>query len=161
MYIIQDRIFWIYLIITLFFTIIGITFISHSNRDIVIISILYLIANTSLLFIIYYASNHLQSDNVCIIDKNSDCFNPNNRIWLFINLIYIIILILSILWACELNNDNNVKSISGILILIGALLICGLGIIRKYRDNNILLSPFWYSIIYLSIWFVLTIYVLV
>lgn len=173
--IINDRIFWIYFIITLFFIILGMSSILISNDSyLIIISILWLLSNVALMILIYHASirwGPLDSQ-ICVIDANSRCFDPDNRIWLFVNILFIALLIISLLWAGELGNKNGelLRSMSGILILLGGLLLCAL-IINKssdclVTDGHIHSStafiydiPFWVSVTYLIIWYSLTLYV--
>lgn len=160
--IIHDRIFWIYFIITLFFVIIGMgSIIASRDPYMLIIAILWLLANVSLMIIIYHASINwgpIDEKNglICVVDQNSKCFDPDNRIWLFVNVLFIVLLILSILWAGELSNVDAgpLRTMSGVLILLGGLLLYYVGLSRiRY------IVPFWISIAYLIIWFGLTLYV--
>jgi len=173
---IHDRIFWIYFIVTLFFVIIGLGSIISSNPVILtpevnnlyimlIIALLWLLANVSLMIIVYHASvtwsptDHNDS-LICVVDSSSCCFESNNRIWLFINILFITLLIISTLWAGELyNNDAGpLRTISGILILLGGLI---LSVIVIDSRINSYMNPFWISVIYLIIWFSLTLYVVI
>jgi len=171
---IHDRIFWIYFIITLFFVIIGMSSIIISmNQYMLIISVFWLLANVMLMIIIYHLSikwGPTDPDNkdslICVIDSNSGCFDISNRIWLFINILFIILLILSILWAGELNNPDNgpLRTMSGVLILLGGLILFSLST-YKIENNSIISKvprfPLWLSVGYLIIWFVLTLYVVI
>ncbi len=158
----NDRIFWIYFIITLFFIIIGMSAILTSdNPYLIIISILWFLSNVALMILIYHLSidwgpkNSTNNEQICVADINSPCFNRNNRTWLLINILFIVILIFSVLWAGELrnNDDSPLRTISGILILLGGLILCGLTI------ENVYMFPFLVAISYLLIWFGLTLYV--
>ena len=168
---IHDRIFWIYFIVTLFFVIIGLGSIITSNPVIdnlyimLIIALLWLLGNVSLMIIVYHASITWSptDDNdslICVVDSNSQCFESNNRIWLFINILFISLLIISSLWAGELyNNDAGpLRTMSGILILLGGLI---LSVIVIDSRINSYMNPFWISVIYLIIWFSLTLYVVI
>jgi hypothetical protein len=116
------------------------------------------------MIIVYHASATWGPTNpddenslVCVVDPNSHCFDANNRIWLFINILFIILLIISTLWAGELGNIDAgpLRAMSGILILLGGLVLCGLAYIRLYNY----VTPFWVSVIYLLIWVGLTLYI--
>lgn len=167
--IIHDRIFWIYFIITLFFIILGMGYILMSNDPyMIIIAIAWLLSNIALVIVVYHASvnwgpvNATNNSQICVIDPDSGCFEPNNRIWLFINIIFVILLIFSVLWAGELRNEEGspLKDISGILILLGGLILSGL--VSGYRYwYNLYIVPFWISIAYLLIWLGLTLYVII
>lgn len=158
--IIYDRIFWIYFIVTFFFIIIGMTFILSSTVSYMIpISILWLLSNVFLMIIFYHASIRWQpgSYDICVLDSNSECFNPSNRIWLFVHFLFILLLIFAVLWAGELGNTNAslIKSLSGIFILLGGLLLF------KFSSVSQFTLPFYISIFYLLIWFILSFYVTV
>ena len=182
--IIYDRVFWIYFIVTLFFIIVGISsIISSSEPYMLVISILWLLSNVTLMIIIYHASitwapinPYDENSVVCVVDMNSGCFDVSNRVWLFINVLFIILLILAILWAGELGNTDAgpLRTMSGVLILLGGLILSALCLgqtvsplgydVRSrsqwanYKPRyNI---PFWVSVAYLVIWFGLTLYVI-
>jgi hypothetical protein len=168
--IINDRIFWIYFIVTLFFIILGMGAILTSNDPyMIIISILWLLSNVALMILVYHASvrwgpsdpNDITTQ-ICVVDANSRCFDPDNRVWLFVNILFIALLIVSLLWAGELGNKDAgpLRTMSGILILLGGLLFCGLASGREFM-YNIYITPFWVSVGYLLIWFGLTLYVVI
>lgn len=167
--IIHDRVFWIYFIITLFFIILGIRFILLSSDPFMyLLSFFWLLSNFLLILIIYSSSsiwapiNPHNDTQICVIDHNSNCFEPNNRIWLFINILFIIILIFSTLWASELGNDDgsHLKTMSGVLILIGSILLSNLLSFRNSSSTHFLTyTPFWISVIYILLWLGLTLYV--
>jgi hypothetical protein len=156
--ILSDRIFWIYFIITIFVIIIGVTFIvtssNLSNANLLILICLWIITNICLMIMIYLSSYRLGPSGICVIDPDSNCFSYDNRIWLFVNIIYVLLLIISILWGCELNNTDPgpLRDMSGILILLGGILLIGLSIDRIYS------VLFWISFLYLLIWYILTLY---
>src|SRR5436190_7994445 len=98
--IIHDRIFWIYLIITLFFIIIGVTsLIVSTDPYILSIIILWILSNIALLITIYHASLNWYPEklyysqnslNTCAVSQACDsCFSGNNLIWILINIIFI------------------------------------------------------------------------
>lgn len=166
--VIHDRIFWIYFIITLFFLVIGISSILSSNDpNMIIIAILWLLSNIILLIIVYHAAVQWGpcNDNnilVCVVDNDSGCFESDNRIWLFINVVFISLLIISILWAAELGNPDAgaLRSLSGILMLIGGLILVRFTIGRNYIDDSLYTLPFWMCVIFMIIWVIFTLYVI-
>lgn len=161
-YLIQDRIFWIYFIIALFFIIIGLTCLSYYNNSYVyILATLWLLASIFFLIIIYYTSilwNPIDDDNllICFVDADVGCLKSSNKFWLFINCFFIFILIFSVLWTSELSNPNPsfLKPFSGIIILISSLFL--FSICLPYLRNNSLF--YWAFLFFLLIWFCLTLY---
>lgn len=186
MSVINDRIFWIYFIVTVFFIIIGLSLIFVSNNPYVTsISILWLLSNILLMVVVYDISvkwapvdvNNPQSQ-ICFVDNNSRCFDSDNRVWLFINVIFIVLLILSTLWASELcnaysnsNSTNNVnnnnqtlkpmRTVSGILIILGGLILTGYIDPLNFYHPYLYSVVFWFAIIYIVIWVGLTLYVVI
>lgn len=161
--VIHDRVFWIYFIVTFFFIIIGVgSILSSTDPNLILISILWLLSNVALMILTYHASikwgpvDPNNNSQICFVDNNSGCFDTGNRVWLFINLLFITLLIISTIWAGELRNQDGgpLKTTSGILILLGGLLLCRL-------NNHIYSIPFWVAIAYLIIWFGLTLYVII
>lgn len=176
--IIHDRVFWIYFIVTFFFIIIGVgSILTSSDPYMITISILWLLSNVALMIIVYHASikwgptNPDDNSQICFVDNNSGCFDAGNRVWLFINVLFIVLLIISTLWAGELRNQDGgpLRTMSGILILLGGLALVGLSSKRldtEYSmfntfNTNIYNIPFWVTVAYLIIWFGLTLYVVV
>jgi hypothetical protein len=169
--IIHDRVFWIYFIVTLFFIILGMGYILTSNdSQMIVISILWLLSNVALMIVVYHASINWgpvdpnNNTQICVVDPNSGCFEPDNRVWLFINIIFIALLILSVLWAGELRNDEGspLRTMSGILILLGGLLLCELANGYKFVSNIYTnLYEFWLAVAYILIWFGLTLYIVI
>ena len=183
--IIHDRIFWIYFIVTFFFIIIGVgAIITSGDPYLVIISILWLLSNVTLMILVYHASvrwGPVDPDDIqiCVVDSNARCFDADNRVWLFVNVIFIVLLIISTLWAGELGNPDGgpLRTLSGVLILLGGLMLCAFAT-SKFNSNksfipfgesfsllgreftNAMYSiPFWVAVGYLLIWFGLTLYV--
>jgi len=163
--ILNDRIFWIYFIVTLFFVIIGLNFIlSSTNSYMLIIGVIWLLTNVALMIMVYHAStiwgptdeNNVPT-TICFVDYNSHCVEAGNNVCLFINIVFILLLIFSVLWAGELSNTENspLRTMSGVLILLGGLLLCNL-----VKTKNLII-PFWYGIAYLIMWFGLTLYVVI
>lgn len=153
--ILADRVFWIYFIITLFFIIVGSSLIVTSNiPHMFTILIIWTISIFALMIIVYKASIKWgpSANNVCFVDYDAKCFEPSNRVWSFINIIFIILLILSVLWAGELSNldTSTIKSMSGVLILLGGITLAAL------IDQG----TFIITLLYLVIWFCLTFYVI-
>ena len=178
--IINDRIFWIYFIVTFFFIIIGIgSILGSGNPYMIIISILWLLGNVALLILVYHASIKWapigindEYPQICVVDVNSGCFEANNRVWLFINILFLILLIISALWAGELGNADGgpLRKMSGILILLGGLVLLSLNRQSHFKDDesiyntiydDIYTIPFWIGILYIVIWFGLTFYVII
>lgn len=174
---IHDRFFWIYFMITLFFIIIGVGAILTSDDPyVIVISILWLLSNVALMILVYHASinwsplNSDQQMQICFVDSDSGCFDANNRVWLFINVLFIVLLIISTLWAGELQNQDSgpLRTMSGILILLGGLVLCGLAsgtlndgetLFGRTFTDHVYILPFWIAVAYLLIWFGLTLYV--
>lgn len=161
--IMHDRIFWIYLIVTLFFVVIGIgSIIGSADIYTIGISLLWLISNIALMIVIYHTAMDWApidpaTDSVmCVADPG--CMKSSNRIWIMINILFIVLLLLSTLWAAELYNvDAGVlQNLSGIFILIGGILLCGLTM--KCTNQLRCALSFWSAVAYLLIWFGLTLY---
>lgn len=143
--ILTDRIFWIYFIIALFFIIIGIgLIISSTNINIIAISITYLVTILILLLIVYYA----------YLLNSSNC---NNYILIFVNVIFIMLLVISTLWAGEINNleSGPLGSLCGVLIILGGVILFSL----SSNNYDIYTFSYWISILYIVIWISLTLYV--
>lgn len=157
---VEDRVFWIYFIIALFFIIIGIGIITTSDDpQVIIICILWVISIILLLMITYNLSINLGPTDTCVVDSNSRCFEPNNRVWLFVNIIFVILLVLSLLWAGELKNSEGspLKTTSGILIILGGILLCYLSTDRNLLNIHITFA----SVAFVIIWLILSLYVIV
>lgn len=152
--ILTDRVFWIYFIITLFFVIMGLYFIiSLRGQYMIYVSIFWLSSLVILMVVIYHASINWGPDNVCVVDNDSGCFEKSNRLWLLINLLFLIMLVLAVLWTCEFNNAQSQIFVS-IFILLCGLLLSGL----FYRDTPYTTLPLIGTIIYLVIWVILSMY---
>lgn len=163
LYNVHDRTFWIYFIVTLFFTVIGTSLILSSNDPYMIIILIgWILANVALMIITYHASlawapiDHNDSV-ICVIDSNAHCFDVDNRLWLFINMLFILLLIISTLWAAELSNGDAgpLRSMSGVLMLLGGLVMYHLSGLSLSGPDS---TPFWMAVGYLLIWFALTLY---
>lgn len=174
--IIHDRVFWIYFIVTFFFIIIGVgSILTSDDPNLIVISILWLLSNVALMIIVYHASikwgpiDPEDNSQICVVDSNSGCFDAGNRVWLFINVLFIVLLIISILWAGELRNQDGgpLRTMSGIVILLGGLILAALASSRLDTEyfntfsTNIYNMPFWIAVAYLIIWFGLTLYVVI
>lgn len=163
-YVIYDRVFWIYFIVTLFFITIGVTLLaSATDPYMLLVIVLWLLTNIILIIVTYNISLKFspnQNSEICIIDKDVGCFSSDNRLWLLINVIFIILLVLSVLWAGELQNSDGeqIRNISGIFILLGGILLIVLTLIN---NKNIYLISFWLLIAYLLIWFGLILYFMI
>lgn len=141
--IITDRIFWIYFIVTLFFIIIGSGLIIASNDiNLIAITLLWIISNLALLIIIYYAHEY---------------YYDANASWLFVNVLFITLLIISTIWAGELGNSNAgpLRTMSGLLVVLGGLILYAIS--NNYYDNYII--SYWISIAYILIWLGFTLYI--
>ncbi len=169
--IIYDRIFWIYFSVTLFFIIIGMTsMISYAtNLKTLIISMIWLISMILLMIVIYHASltwgpkDPQCGSAICVADPQSGCFESNNRIWLMINIIFVVLLLLSTLWANEINNSiasmSSVKisDMASILIILGGLWLFSLNFYNRNNNNSNILS-YWIIVCYVILWFGLSFY---
>lgn len=141
--IITDRIFWIYFIVTIFFIIIGSGLIIASNdQNLITITLLWIVSNLILLIIIYHAHEY---------------YYEHNTSWAFVNILFIALLIISTIWAGELGNNNAspLKIISGILILLGGLILYSL----SNNCYDIYTIPYWISIGYIIVWLGFTLYI--
>ncbi len=169
--IITDRIFWIYFIVTFFFIIIGVASIIRSNiSNMLIITIMWILSNVLLLIVVYHASKRWgpggTDSQICFVDSNSGCFESGNRVWLVVNILFIVLLIISILWAAELNNTGNslIRDISGLIMILGSLILFWLAVDTQQfsqciYDDFQLLS--WIGIIFTIIWIVLSLSVII
>lgn len=138
--IIDDRIFWIYVIITLFFIIIGIGLIISSNdANLISINILWLVSMLALMVSAYYIYNENES-----------------YLKLFIIIIFISLLIISVLWTGELwnKNDNQLLIIFAVLILLGGFILFNL----RTETNDVSTISYWSSLIFITIWLCLILY---
>lgn len=140
--VIEDRVFWIYALIIVTSTIIGISAIAGNTDSLIsIIMVLWIIVNLILLFLIYLANNF------------SRCFSLLNRI--LINLVFAYMIVTSVLWASEFTyaTGDTLISLAGILTIIGALLM--LVLILPHSQY----SELWLAITLVFIWVCMTIYV--
>lgn len=160
--IIYNRIFWIYFMVTLFFIIIGVGLIlASTDPNRLVVAILWLLGNIALLILVYHSSINWGPDGqICVIDSNSGCFDADNRVWLFVNILFIVLLIFGVLWAAEFNNKDSgpLLTISGVIIILGGLLFAGLATGWQFLNNPHII-PFWVAVVFLIIWFALTLYV--
>jgi len=141
-YIIDDRLFWIYLIIILVFVVIGISaIVGNTDSLISVIIILWIIVNVILLFLVYLAMTY------AVHFSGINCF--------LLNCVFVFILIFSTLWASEFTyaTGDTLRSMAGVLTILGALLF--LVLIIPNKDINAI----WLNIAYVFIWMGLTIYV--
>ena len=140
--VINDRIFWIYVIITLFFIIIGVGLIISSNdANLISINILWLISMLALMISAYY----IYCDN-------------ENYFKIFVIIIFISLLVISVLWTGELwnKNDNQLLLIFSILIIIGGFIL----FVLKPQSDDINTISYWSSLIYVTIWLCLILYII-
>ncbi len=140
--IIDDRIFWIYVIITLFFIIIGVGLIvSSKDTNLIAINILWLISMLALMISAYYIYNENQS-----------------YLKFFIIIIFISLLIISVLWTGELwnKNDNQLLLIFTMLILLGGIILFNL----RSNTNDVNTISYWSSLIFITIWLCLVLYII-
>jgi len=140
--IIDDRIFWIYVIITLFFIIIGVGLIISSNDpNLIAINILWLVSMLALMISSYY-----------IYNDNDSYFK------IFVVIIFISLLVISVLWTGELWNKNNnqLLIIFSVLILLGGLVLFGL----RGESNDINTISYWSSLVFITIWLFLILYII-
>lgn len=157
--IIDDRAFWIYFIIILFFDIIASWLILTSNiYHYAIITFLIIFSSILLLITTYHISLLLSPNkNVCFLDRNSECLTRTNRIWFIVNLLFIVLTFLSVIWSAyftETDDEIFFKSMMGIIILLISLIFC----MYTYRIAPSYSLPFWSIIIYTLIWFCIALY---
>lgn len=148
---IHDRGFWIYIIITLFFIIIGASLILRSKvPNSSFISILWSIANIFLMTLVYNVST------CCTIEENV-C--KNRTFWLVINSLFIILLLISTIWAGELSNreNNKVLKTTGVMMILGGIVVYKVTSDKIGFINHCNLSS-WVFVGYLFIWFGLLMY---
>jgi len=132
--IVDDRIFWIYFILILFFIIIGIGLIISSNDpNLIAINILWLISMLALMVSAYYIYN----DN-------------DNYFKIFIIIIFISLLVISVLWTGELwnKNDNQLLIIFSVLILLGGFILFNL----RTESDDINTVSYWSLLVFITIW---------
>lgn len=142
--IVDDRIFWIYVIITLFFIIIGIGLIVSSNDlNLISINILWLISMLALMISAYYIYTEYENQNYFQI---------------FIIIIFISLLVISVLWTGELwnKNDNQLLIIFTILILLGGFILFNL----RIESSDINTVSYWSSLIFITVWLCLILYII-
>jgi hypothetical protein len=159
--IIDDRVFWIYFIIILFFDIIASWLILTSNTyHYTIITILIIVSSILLLITTYHISLLLspnKNNDICFLDRNSQCLAPTNRLWFIVNLLFIILIVLSVVWSAyfeETENEIFFKAMMGIIILLISLIFC----MYSYTITPSYSLPFWSAVAYTLIWFCITMY---
>lgn len=157
---IEDRIFWIYFIVTLFFLIVGTFSLIQTSSAWVIV--LWFLSNIALMIIVYHTSAWCaptddSGDFVCVIDDGSRCFDSKNRVWLLINILFIILLVISVIWAGA--RENNVIGILMLFLGLILLILITKRIDEKYKHQRIFTNchvPFWMYVFYITIWTILT-----
>jgi hypothetical protein len=143
----QNRIFWIYFIIGLFFIIIGMTFIMAApTPHMLALGIVWMLSNILLLIIVYH---------IYIAWRDRAHYTT----LLLLNLLFLGMLILSVLWAGELTKaeGSTLQTMAGILIIIGGLFLAGSPTAEFNKNNNLIIGL---VSLYLVIWLILTLYVL-
>lgn len=141
-----ERIFWLYFLITIFFSIIGVGMILWNNDNAWSLTIFWLISNFALLIIIYIASINI--------------WFKDNINWWIINVIFLILLILSVVWAVEFN-DVTIRTTIGVLILFATLILYSFARTNESNDFLDTENPsyiLWIIVGYLIIWTSLTLY---
>lgn len=157
----NDRIFWIYLIITLSFIIIG--FHYFLMNTIYYISIVWLLTMIFLMVVVYHISIMLAPVDtnsgipVCVVDNNVDCLSKSNRLWVVINAVYFLLLILSVSWVYEFTNSftHNTKPIFGIIIILLGIFLCKISY-NIYQNKYTV--TFWAAFLFTFFWFCMTLY---
>jgi hypothetical protein len=155
----EDRPFWIYFIVTFFAIIVALAVLIPAGSNVIVIILWVLGAIFLLLMINNIISYHSPRIGICLVDSNVECLNPNYRMWLVLNIIFIVLLIFMLLWAAELNNPTagTLRETSSIIIILGGVYLCGLTwyLLRDmpsdYHINKyILLLGVLYSIIWVG-----------
>lgn len=156
---INDRLFWIYLIIAIFFIIIGISsLIMSEDKHVLLIILIWILSNIALLITIYHISLNWYPEN-----KGCSCFKGNKYVFCLIYFIFVSLLILGILWASkfhDINGGGNWRSLSGIFIIMGGLALLSLSSHCNVSGFTGFIIPFWSCVCFLVIWVGLTIYTL-
>lgn len=151
----NDRSFWIYFIVTTFFIILGVQPL-FQNLDIYSV-IFWVVANYLLMAMVYLVSVRLSPrDNndcaMCLIDCEVDFHSTRNRAWFWINIFYIILLVLSVIWAWSIYDS---RLFIGAIILIVISIMISICCQCRYEQ---LCSSFYLSILYLLVWILLLFY---
>lgn len=130
----HTRVFWIYFVITLFFIIIGLASLFTGNVP-AWISIFWLLSIIFLMIAVF--NSYIESGQTA-----------------WINILFIIMLVISYMWTFELKSqENNLDAVEGIALLL-------FGLIISISTTKYTIS-FWSMVIYLLIWFVITVYSLI
>lgn len=153
---VDDRIFWIYCLISLFFTILGVVYLSQSGQYLILP---WILANGCLLYCAYVLSlayaPFSNCSNIELYDEKG-CIYKSSWMWIFVNLIYLAILVVSLLWCTEYSNEQAglFRSTSTILVIIGGFALLALA--RNFEKKYNYFSPFfWLIIAFILIWLVL------
>lgn len=134
MYIYHDRSFWIYFIMILFFTILGIwILIISGNRNSLFIGSLWVLSNLLLLYLSYII-------NKVVVNV------------IYLNILLSVILLSSLFWVGSTSNNNvdTTDTISGVLIILASIIL--LKMIPKYSNL------FWGIMGYIFLWIFLSLY---
>ena len=139
---ISNRKFWVYFLIALFFTIVGISYISTYEIGFQPAILAFWILSNVMLFVIIYNVTEFW------------CSHNHQKVVRFSNVLYILILITSVVWTDSLNKKGNtgIENVSSILIILGGLLLFGI------IPGNYSPLAFWAGLLYLAIWTGLTFY---
>lgn len=145
-YAVADRIFWIYFLIILLFTIIGsyLIFSSVIAQPIFIFAI-WIAINVGLLVMVYSA-------------VNIECYNgrwiPNkHHLFTRINLLFVILLLAGLLVVDRLEQSSTIAAMAGIVALMGGLIFT-----RILANDGVSLAA---AVIYLVAWLILILYVII
>lgn len=136
----NDRIFWIYVVISLFFFTIGSVYLANTTNQWLITP--WFFSNFALCYIAYTISHGFQSLYKKIL--------PNG--------LYFVLMVLGCLWCSEYNSKNNsFKNILPILMIIGGFYF--LVLIKSMLGRIDIFSPcFWMIVAYFFFWFVISVY---
>lgn len=154
----KDRLFWVYCLVSLFFTILGVVYLSQSNGSYLIFP--WVISNMCLLYCIYILSIAYMPSISCFDLQNREditCSIKSSWKWIIVNLIYLAILIIGLLWCTDYSNPQAgiFRSISVILVIIGGLSLLAFG--RNVEKSYNYYSPFfWTMTFFLLIWLILS-----
>lgn len=153
--VIYDRIFWIYVAVILFITIIGVhMIITNIKVNTLSLLIIWLMINVALLITIYCAVNIQCYTSTGIRNVNTRFGGEmiRNPFFITINVIFAILLVSSLVFIDRMHDITDVAIFAVMLTLLGGFVITHM----VMCDTIGLLS----SVAYLILWLILILYVL-
>lgn len=145
---IGDRLFWMYGLLTIFFTILGAVYLCGIGSALIT---LWVLSNLLLWYVIYVlAKTYMPWGWAPLWTTKNTWF-----LLIVLNLLYLTIMVVSLLWCAGYNSQSGLfRVVSPILVIIGGLFLISLArySVGKYEYRSICL---WSLIIYCGIWTVL------